>query len=438
MEKFPIHMVESGPAAGAQLSAYLGKMLGVGNLISFDMGGTTAKICPIVRGEPRITDEFEIEKIKLRSGSGLPINIPAIDMIEIGAGGGSIARLKMGMIVVGPDSAGALPGPICYGRGGQEPTVTDANLVLGYLNPNFFAGGEIKLNPEASASGIKEKIAKPLGYSLEQAASGIYEMVTTNMSRALRVMTIERGYDPRNFLLMAFGGAGPMHGSQLAKAVGIKKVVIPVSAGVASAFGMLITDPKFDFSRTFIARLNKEILNKLREIYRELESYGKESLQSCGVPGIFSFIKSCDMRYLGQGHEINVPVLSEDLNENGIEHLKERFNEEYKRNYGYVDEGAGLEVVNLKLVATCQRPDFELKMTRKRLKNIDPKKEVRNIYIPGEKVFLACPVYDRDKLYQGFKTVGPAIVEEQTSCTVVFPSDVLEVDELGNLVITLS
>jgi N-methylhydantoinase A len=437
MERFPVHMVESGPAAGAQLSAYLGKRLGVENLISFDMGGTTAKICPIVKGEPRITDEFEIEKMKLRSGSGLPINIPAIDMIEIGAGGGSIARIKMGMIVVGPDSAGALPGPICYGRGGQEPTVTDANLVLGYLNPNFFAGGEMSLNPVASAAGIKEKIALPLGYSLEQAAWGTHEMVTTNMARALRVMTIERGYDPRNFLLMAFGGAGPMHGSQLAKAVGIRKVVIPVFAGVASALGMLITDPKFDFSRTFIAKLNKDMLNKLKEIYHELESYGKKSLESCGVAGIFRFIKSCDMRYLGQGHEINVPVMAEDLNENGIEHLKAGFNEEYKRNYGYVDEGAGLEVVNLKLVATCQRPASELKMTRKKLQNVDPKKEVRKIYIPEEKEYRSCPVYDRDKLYQGFKTYGPAIVEEKTSSTVVLPGDVIEVDDLGNLVITL-
>ena len=200
---------------------------------------------------------------------------------------------------------------------------------------------------------------------------------------------------------------------------------------------MLITDPKFDFSRTFIAKLNKDMLNKLKEAYRELESYGKKSLESCGVPGTFHLIKSCDMRYLGQGHEINVPVLEEDLNEDGVEQLKERFNEEYKRNYGYVDEGAGLEVVNLKLVATCQRPAFELKMTRKRLQSVDPQKEVRKIYVPEEKEYRSCPVYDRDKLYQGFKTTGPAIVEEKTSCTIVLPGDVIEVDDLGNLVITL-
>lgn len=437
MEKYPVHMVESGPAAGAQLSAYLGRMLGVENIISFDMGGTTAKICPIVKGDPRVTDEFEIEKIKLRSGSGIPINIPAIDMIEIGAGGGSIARLNMGMIVVGPDSAGALPGPMCYERGGQEPTVTDANLVLGYLNPNFFAGGEMRLDPVASAAGIEKKIAQPLGYSLEKAAWGIHEIVTANMARALRVMTVERGYDPRNFLLMAFGGAGPMHASQLAKAVGVRKVLIPIFAGVASALGMLITDPKFHFSRTFIAKLNSDILNKLKEIYQELELQGRRSIDSCGVPGTFNFFRSCDMRYLGQGHEINVPVLEKDLNEEGVEHLKARFNEEYKRNYGYADEGAELEIVTLKLVASCYRSNFELKMEMKKSKDANPKKEVRKIYIPEERGYRSCPVYDRDKLYQGFKTRGPAVVEEKTSSTVALPGDVIEVDGLGNLVITL-
>lgn len=437
MEKYPVHMVESGPAAGAQLSAYLGRMLGVENIISFDMGGTTAKICPIVKGDPRVTDEFEIEKIKLRSGSGIPINIPAIDMIEIGAGGGSIARLNMGMIVAGPDSAGALPGPMCYERGGQEPTVTDANLVLGYLNPNFFAGGEMRLDPVASAAGIEEKIAQPLGYSLEKAAWGIHEIVTANMARALRVMTVERGYDPRNFLLMAFGGAGPMHASQLAKVVGVRKVLIPIFAGVASALGMLITDPKFHFSRTFIAKLNSDILNKLKEIYQELEFQGRQSLESCGVPGTFNFFRSCDMRYLGQGHEINVPVLEKDLNEDGVELLKARFNEEYKRNYGYADEGAELEIVTLKLVAACHRPNLELKTERMKSKVTDPKKDVRKIYIPEEKGYRSCPVYDRDKLYQGFKTRGPAIVEEKTSSTVALPGDVIEVDGLGNLVITL-
>lgn len=437
MEKYPVHMVESGPAAGAQLSAHLGRMLAAPNLISFDMGGTTAKICPIVKGEPQVTNEFEIEKIKLRTASGLPINIPAIDMIEIGAGGGSIARLKMGMIVVGPDSAGAFPGPICYGRGGQEPTVTDADLVLGYLNPHFFAGGEVKLDPEGSRQGIGEKIARPLGYSLERAAWGIHEIVTTNMAGALRVMTIERGYDPRDFLLMAFGGAGPMHGSQLARAVGIRKVVIPIFPGVASALGMLITDPKFHFSRTYIARLEVGILPRLRDIYRDLEVQGRESLENCQVPGSFHFFRSCDMRYVGQGHEINVPVLEGDLKESGVERLKARFGEEYKRNYGYVDERAALEIVTLKLIATCETEKFELKVPRKESGGENPKKEVRKVYIPEENGFIPCPVYDRERLYPGFEAKGPAIVEERTSSTVVLPDDRMEVDELGNLLITI-
>jgi len=438
MERFPVHMVESGPAAGAQLSASFGKTLHMENLLSFEMGGTTAKICPIVKGEPKITDEFEIEKIKLRSGSGLPINIPAIDMIEIGAGGGSIARVNMGLLVVGPDSAGAMPGPMCYGIGGREPTVTDANLVLGYLNPAFFAGGEMKLDPEASAAGIRDKIARPLGYSVEQAAWGIYEVVTANMARATRVMTIERGFDPRNFAMIAFGGAGPMHGSRVAKTAGIKKVIIPIFAGVASALGMLITDPKFHFSRTYIARLNRGIMAKMNEIYQELEGLGLENLNRCGSVGTFKFFKSCDMRYLGQGHEINVPVLEEDISLSGAEMLKTKFNEEYRRNYGYVDERAEIEVVTFKLTAVCLRAKVELKTDSDKPKSTDPKKGERKIYIPEEKRFRACPVYDRDKLYQGFEATGPAIVEERTSSTVIFPGDALEVDGLGNLMITLN
>jgi len=408
------------------------------NLLSFDMGGTTAKICPIVKGEPKITDEFEIEKIRLRNGSGLPINIPAIDMIEIGAGGGSIARVSMGLLIVGPDSAGAMPGPMCYGIGGQEPTVTDANLVLGYLNPDFFAGGEMKLDPVASAAGIRDKIARPLGYSVEQAAWGIYEIVTANMARATRVMTIERGYDPRNFVLIAFGGAGPMHASRVAKTVGIKKLIIPVFAGVASALGMLITDPKFHFSRTYIARLDGIAMTKAREIYQELQAAGLENLKRCGAVGTFKYFKSCDMRYFGQGHEINVPVLEEDLSENGAEMLKARFNQEYRRNYGYVDEGAEIEVVTFKLTAVCLTPRFQLKTGSNKSKGIDPRKGEREIYIPEEKGFRSCPIYDREKLYQGFKIKGPVIVEEKTSSTVVFPEDVLEVDGLGNLMITLN
>jgi N-methylhydantoinase A len=438
MERFPVHMVESGPAAGAQLSASFGKTLNMENLLSFEMGGTTAKICPIVKGEPKITDEFEIEKIKLRNGSGLPINIPAIDMIEIGAGGGSIARVNMGLLIVGPDSAGAMPGPMCYGIGGQEPTVTDANLVLGYLNPDFFAGGEMKLDPVASAAGIRDKIARPLGYSVEQAAWGIYEVVTANMARATRVMTIERGYDPRNFVLIAFGGAGPMHGARVANTVGIKKLIIPIFAGVASALGMLITDPKFHFSRTYIAKLDRIIMAKMKEIYQELEGIGLENLNRCGAVGTFKYFKSCDMRYFGQGHEINVPVLEEDLPESGAEMLKAKFNEEYRRNYGYVDERAEIEIVTFKLTAVCLRPKFELKTGPKKSKGTDPKKGERKIYIPEEKGFRSCPVYDREKLYQGFEGTGPAIVEERTSSTVIFPGDALEVDGLGNLMITLN
>jgi N-methylhydantoinase A len=228
-----------------------------------------------------------------------------------------------------------------------------------------------------------------------------------------------------------------MHASQLAKAVGIRKVVIPMFAGVASALGMLITDPKFHFSLTFIAKLDGDILPKLKEIYDELEFQGRASLEICGVPGTFRFNRSCDMRYLGQGHEINIQVMEKDLNEVSVDILKTRFNEEYKRNYGYTDEDAELEIVTIKLEATCQTSKFDLKMRGGKSKTEDPKKEERKIYIHEERGYLPCPVYDRDKLYSGFKTRGPAIVEERTSSTVVLPRDGIEVDGLGNLVITM-
>ena len=436
VEKYPVNMLESGPAAGAQAAAYLGKLMGYKNLLSFDMGGTTAKMCPIVEGEPKLTDEFEIEKIKLRSGSGLPINIPAIDMIEIGAGGGSIANIKRELIEVGPESAGALPGPMCYQRGGQEPTVTDANLILGYLNPEFFAGGEINLDRSASIAGVQSKIAQPLGLSIELGAWGVHEIVNANMARAMRVVTIERGYDPRKFMLVAFGGAGPVHGSRLARMMGIKKVVIPICAGVVSALGLLVSDPRFYYSHTFIRTLEGETITEMRRIYNGLESQGMKSLESCGLDGVFKFFRSCGMRYVGQGFEINIQVQEKDLNDLRVETLKMRFNEEYERNYGYAVNDAEIEVVTLKLIATCIRPQFSLQTMVGKAKCEDPKKGTREIYFPETNGFQSCSIYDRDKLYPGFKIQGPAIVEERTSSTVVLPGDLLEVDEFGSLLIT--
>src|SRR5437870_832398 len=239
MERYPVRMIESGPAAGALMAAVYGELTGHKDLIAFDMGGTTAKLALVENGRPDTTTAFELHRVNNAPGSGLPMNIQAIDLVEIGAGGGSIARASLGVIAVGPESASSMPGPVCYGRGGLEPTVTDANLALGYLNADYFAGGTITLDGVGAARAITDRVARPLGLSLEEAAWGIHQIVTTNMELATRVVSIERGRDPRALTLVAFGGSGPVHGCRLAQALGIPRVILPAAAGVTAAIGLL-------------------------------------------------------------------------------------------------------------------------------------------------------------------------------------------------------
>ncbi|HXH83131.1 MAG TPA: hydantoinase/oxoprolinase family protein, partial [Candidatus Tectomicrobia bacterium] len=246
MERYPVRMIESGPAAGALMAGVYGELTGYRDLIAFDMGGTTAKLALIEGGRPLTTTSFELHRVDNAPGSGLPMNIQAIDLVEIGAGGGSIAAVRMGVIAVGPESASSTPGPACYGRGGVEPTVTDANLVLGYLNPETFAGGALRLDEEAARRALEERIARPLGLPLEQAAWGVHAVVTTSMELATRVVSIERGRDPRALTLVAFGGSGPVHGCRLAQALGIPRVVLPAAAGVTAAIGLLAAEIRFD------------------------------------------------------------------------------------------------------------------------------------------------------------------------------------------------
>src|SRR5437867_12827522 len=256
MQRYPIRMIESGPAAGALMAAVYGELTGYRDLIAFDMGGTTAKLALIENGRPSTTTAFELHRVHNAAGSGLPMNIQAIDLVEIGAGGGSIARAKLGVIAVGPESASSTPGPVCYGRGGIEPTVTDADLVLGYLNADYFAGGTLRLDAEAARRAIATRVAQPLGLSVEDAAWGIHAMVNTNMELATRVVSIERGRDPRDLTFVAFGGSGPVHGCRLAQALGIPRVILPAAAGVTAAIGLLAAEVRFDVARTWVRRLD--------------------------------------------------------------------------------------------------------------------------------------------------------------------------------------
>src|SRR5215470_1459031 len=308
MERFPVRMIESGPAAGALMAAAYGELTGHRDLIAFDMGGTTAKLALVENGRPGTTTAFELHRVNNAPGSGLPMNIQAIDLVEIGAGGGSIARATLGVIAVGPESASSTPGPACYGLGGAEPTVTDANLVLGYLNPEYFAGGSIKLDGTAAIRAIDTHVARPLGLSFEDAAWGIHAIVNTNMELATRVVSIERGRDPRGLTFIAFGGSGPVHGCRLAQALGIPRVILPAAAGVTAAIGLLAAEVKFDVARTWVRRLEALEPAALTATYDDMAAQAMAVVRDAAVAGTVTLVRSVDARYVGQGYELTVPV----------------------------------------------------------------------------------------------------------------------------------
>ncbi|MFH1480681.1 MAG: hydantoinase/oxoprolinase family protein [Pseudomonadota bacterium] len=437
MERYPVRMIESGPAAGALIAAFYGRLCGYENLISFDMGGTTAKMCLIEKGKPDTTNEFEVDRVKLIPGSGLTINVPAIDLIEIGAGGGSIAQLAHGLIQVGPESAGADPGPICYGYGGTEPTVTDADLVLGYLNPDYFLGGEMKLDRDAAVKGIEDKIAKPLGVGIAEAAWGIHEIVTANMERATRVVSIERGRDPRLLTFIAFGGAGPIHGTRLARNLGITRIIIPGGAGVTSAFGLLCADIRFDLARTYVNRLDGSGFDAINQMYQEMEDQGRQMLIESEVRGEPILARTADMHYVGQGHEVTVPLPTKPLSEEDLPALDKTFNEVYAARYGYSDPGEPIEAVTWKLAVYTAGKALILKRIEKTTKRVEEAlKGHRPAYFPEHNGYIDCPVYDRYRLFPEARVTGPAVIEERECTVVLLPGQEAVEDTYGNLIIT--
>src|SRR5499427_2227977 len=309
--RFPVRLLESGPAAGALAAAEAGKLSGHRDLLSFDMGGTTAKLCVIEDGEPAKTHEFEVDRVyRFRKGSGLPVRIPVIDMIEIGAGGGSIARVdSLGLLKVGPESSGADPGPVCYGQGGTHPTVTDADLVLGYLDPDFFLGGRLRLDREAAETAIQKRVAEQLGMSAVRAAWGIHQLVNEGMASAARVHAIERGKDPRSLPLFAFGGAGPGHGFGVGRILHSPRMLVPFGAGVTSAFGFLTAPLAFDFVRSFVSQLDGADWNHINAVLDEMVGEGDAILARSGIAADERrFSRQADLRYVGQGHEIRVDL----------------------------------------------------------------------------------------------------------------------------------
>ncbi|MFQ5829100.1 MAG: hydantoinase/oxoprolinase family protein [Candidatus Methylomirabilia bacterium] len=444
-KRFPVRLLESGPAAGALATAQAARLGGEPRLLSFDMGGTTAKACVIDRGQPLIAREFEVARAdRFKKGSGFPIRVPVIELIEIGAGGGSIARVdRLGLLKVGPESAGADPGPACYGLGGQEPTVTDADLMLGYLDPEFFLGGRMRLDRDAASKVIRDSIAAPLKLDAVQAAWGIHRVVNENMAAAARIHGIERGKDLRSYPLFAFGGAGPVHSWQVARILRVPRVLIPFGAGATSALGLLAAPPAFDFVRTAPQRLDRADWERVNQLYDQMEQEGRAILASSGISGSgVTLRRSAEMRYVGQGHEVEAEVPLGQLGSDSLPVLTESFEEAYRTLYHRTPQGVAIEALNWRLVVSGPVPAISTGGSQ-----LEPSaaagpadralKGKRQAYFGEAGDFVETPAYDRYRLGPGAHFEGPAIVEERESTAVIGPGDRCRVDAHLTLIVDL-
>jgi N-methylhydantoinase A len=435
--RFPVRLLESGPAAGAIAAAQAGLLSGHRDLLSFDMGGTTAKLCVIDDGQPLKTHEFEVDRVyRFRKGSGLPVKIPVIDMIEIGAGGGSIARIdSLGLLKVGPDSSGADPGPVCYRQGGKEPTVTDADLVLGYLDANYFLGGKMKLDLGAARSALS-RLGGRLGMNVEQTAWGIHQIVNENMANAARAHLGERGKDPRRMPVYAFGGAGPVHGYRVAEILRLPALISPFGAGVGSTFGLLAAPLAFDFVRSAYSRLDEQDWNFANQLLDGMAEEGRQVLESSGLsPAQITYQRTADMRYVGQGHEVSVPLPGGRLKAEHLLQINSAFEETYRALYGRKGPEVPLEVINWRVVASGPRPETSLKLPRDRANRAEARKGTRPAYFPEYGRSVETAVYDRYALKPGMTFDGPAIVEERESTLVVGARGRGHVDERLNVIV---
>jgi N-methylhydantoinase A len=443
-QRFPVRIVESGPAAGALAAGYVGRQIGRPNLLSFDMGGTTAKACLIEAGHPFTTSEFEVDrKYRFKPGSGIPIRAPAIEMIEIGAGGGSIARVDaFGLVKVGPDSAGASPGPACYARGGTQPTVTDADLILGYLDPEFFLGGRISLDRSAAERAIGEQVARPLGLDVTAAAWAIHRVVNESMASAARIHAVERGKDVRQYPLFAFGGAGPVHAVHVAGILRVPEVIVPFAAGVGSTLGFLVAPLAFDFVRGSAGRIDRLDWPIVDDLYEEMESEGRAMLIAAGVPPEqITCERSCDMRLVGQAHQILVPIPGGHLTADSAATVLANFERTYLSLFKRAAPGVPAEALNWRVQVRGPAPTLRLPSPDSAsTKDAPPdraRKGERPVYF-AETGFVATPVYDRYALRPGDAIAGPAIVEERESTLVVNPASRFHIDDYLNVIVDMS
>ena len=437
--RLPVRVIESGPAAGAQMSAVHGRALTLPNLLSFDMGGTTAKGALVREGAAMKVYSLEVARAhEFKAGSGLPVRTPVIDMIEIGAGGGSIAEPDTrGTIRVGPKSAGARPGPACYGQGGREATLSDANLVLGYLDPDYFLGGAMRLDPSRAETAITERIAKPLGLSLERAAFGIHDIVSEDVARAFRIHASERGFDYRSSSMVAFGGSGPVHAIRVARKLGIPRVVFPVAAGVMSAIGLLASPLAFEVALTRERFVRETDDAEFLATFAEVESEASAPLVDAGLNASrITLERRLDMHYHGQGHEIEVTLPHAGF---GVSRLAGLFRERYEALYAFAPLDAPLVITTWKVEARAPDPGISAgySIDRPSSDARPARTGERRAWFPDSDAWVSAAVYDRNALPTGCVVEGPAFVEERESTVVIGPGDRAEVDANGNLVAEL-
>ncbi|MER8670826.1 hydantoinase/oxoprolinase family protein [Mesorhizobium sp. M0644] len=435
----PIHLIESGPAAGAIAAGYFSRLTETPNLISFDMGGTTAKMCLLRDGEPERSTEFEAARVhRFKKGSGLPLKVPVIDLIEIGAGGGSIARVDgMGLLKVGPESARSTPGPVCYNRGGTEPTVTDCDLVLGYLSPDYFLGGELKLDLAGVHQAVGKKIAAPLGMDVVDAAAGVHQIVNETMASATRMYLTEKGEDPSRYTLLAFGGAGPVHAYGLAKSLGISRIIVPPGAGVMSALGLLTAAPACDVARSYISHLSALDWETVNQLFSDMESQASALLAAARVASDEVVVaRSADMRFIGQGFEIPAVLPVGQLGPDALAEIEASFIRAYAARFGRRVEGVGVEALTWRLHASISAKDARLAFATSG-KIDDARKGHRRAHFEG-KGFIDCAVFDRSKLAAGTRITGPAIIEERESTAVIGPDAIVTIDENFNILMEIN
>ena len=438
--EYPVRIIESGPAAGVLMCASAGQIEGFNHVLTLDMGGTTAKFGAVDNGEAVITPTFEVDNKHFRKYSGLPLNVPAVELLEIGAGGGSVASTDMGIIRVGPKSAGAEPGPACYRRGGTNATITDASVVLGYINPDYFNGGAMALDPQAARAAIEKEVADPLQLSIGEAAWGIHAVANSNMETAMRVISVERGRDPRQYALVAFGGAGPLHAARLARALRIPKVIVPRGAGVGSAVGLLTAESRLDVSVTRILRLDRDCYSTIAQIYEDLIERARKEHAALNLTQSPTWKRCAYLRHCGQGFEIKVDLPSGTIDQDYVAKIAAAFFAGYERTYGYRDPDTGIEGVDWQLVASVRNgkidmADYDLIGHREGERAFVGK---RAAYFPELAGFIECSVVDRYGMAVGTSVAGPAIIEEAESTTVILPGDTVQLSKHGNLIISVA